>query len=333
MLNSDMHVSISGCAPVLLLGFNRPDKMRALIDAVRVAKPARLYVAVDGPRSGRVGEDEKCRAVQECIRLVDWPCEVKTLFRERNLGCKLAVSGAISWFFENEECGIILEDDIRPSKSFFRFVTEMLERYKDDERVGAVCGFNHFNLQSDAAASYHFSSHFDRWGWATWRRAWRDFRVDMKPYAENYREIIDGTNFTPYFKRMLKKEITCCFRGSINSWAYPFLLHFLAHRWLQVVPKVRLVANGGFDDRNATHTGGYLYYAKEYANVGDVELPYVHPDSPVCDEKADRRREQMEGAIFPRGLTWLGCKFPALCPFLSALGQMAERVVPFLFRL
>ena len=99
------------CAPILLIGFNRPDFMAAQIAAVREARPLKLYVAVDGPRPD---EAEKCRAVRECVKLVDWPCEVKTLFREKNLGCKYGVSGAISWFFDNEEEGIVLEDDCRP---------------------------------------------------------------------------------------------------------------------------------------------------------------------------------------------------------------------------
>ena len=114
------------CAPVLLIGFNRPDFMAAQIAAVRAARPARLYVAVDGPRSDRPDEAEKCRAVRECVKLVDWPCEVKTRFLEKNIGCKYGPATAIDWLFENEEMGIILEDDCYPAPGFFRFVTEML---------------------------------------------------------------------------------------------------------------------------------------------------------------------------------------------------------------
>ena len=137
------------CVPILLIGFNRPDFMAAQIAAVRAARPARLYVAVDGPRPDRSGEAENCRAVRECVKLVDWPCEVKTLFREKNLGCKMGVSGAITWFFDQEEEGIVLEDDCRPSEDFLRFASEMLVRYREDGRVGLVAGFNAFDLQSD----------------------------------------------------------------------------------------------------------------------------------------------------------------------------------------
>lgn len=321
------------CAPVLLIGFNRPDFMAAQIDAVRTAKPARLYVAVDGPRPDRAGEAEKCRAVRECVKLIDWPCEVKTLFREKNLGCKYGVSGAITWFFENEEEGIVLEDDCRPSRDFFRFCTEMLARYRDDERIGTVTGFNHFNLQSDTAASYHFSSHLDIWGWASWRRTWAKYDVTMAPYIGHADEVIESSGMTPYFKMFMHKGIQDVQAGRCNTWDFQFALAALSMKWLCVVPRQRLVANIGLTDVDATHTNGYNYYAGRFVMSGVIDSPIAHPTAVVCDEWADRRRERMEGAIFPRGLTWLGSKMPWLCPLLSAAGKIVERIAPILFRL
>ena len=320
------------CAPVLLIGFNRPDFMSAQIAAVRAARPARLYVAVDGPRPDRSGEAEKCRAVRECVKLVDWPCEVKTLFREKNLGCKIGPSGAITWFFENEEKGIVLEDDCRPSLDFLRFASEMLERYWHDDRVGLVTGFNNFNLQSDHNASYHFSSHLDIWGWASWRRVWEKYDVTAARYQKSAERIIAESNMTDYFKNFIRQGLREVREGKINTWDFQFFLAFMANNWLSIVPRERLTTNAGIADENATHTGGYNYYAGRYAECGHIDFPLVHPKSVVCDEWADRRREQMEGAIFPRGLTWLGCKFPALFPLLSMIGRVAEKIAPILFR-
>lgn len=323
---------MGACCAVLVIGFNRPDKVARLMSRIRNARPMRLYFSVDGAREGVIGEDRKCAAVRDCVRFIDWPCEVHKLFREQNLGCKNAVSSAVSWFFENEELGIILEDDCIPSLEFFSFASEMLERYKDDERVGAVCGFNHFNFQSDIVKSYHFSSHFDCWGWATWKRVWKNFHVDMHPYADNYRGIINGTLMTRYFKRMLISELSKCLSGTVNSWAYPFQLYFQANKWLCVVPRVRLVGNGGFFDKNATHTGGYFYFATEFADVGSIGVSLIHPEVVSCDEWADRMREQVEGGLFPRGLTWIGSKFPACRPFLSLIGDFLWRCCPWFFR-
>lgn len=320
------------CAPILLLGFNRADAMAAQIDAIRAIKPSKLYVAVDGPRADRPDEAEKCQSVRDCVKLVDWPCEVKTLFREKNLGCKHGVSGAITWFFDNEEAGIILEDDCRPAVDFLRFASEMLERYKDDERIGAICGFNFFNLQSDKAASYHFSSHMDVWGWASWRRVWREYDVEMAFCKGKENVVIDKSSFSPYQKRLYKRYVVDLENG-LSSWAIPLTLLFLAKGWLTVVPKVRLVANKGVDDTRATHTGGYVYWGKDWSKAGSIEFPLVHPKEFVCDDAADRLRERIEGAIFPRGLTWIGAKVPCLCGLMTFIGRIAEKIAPVLFRL
>lgn len=319
------------CAPVLLIGFNRPDFMAAQVAAVRAAKPTRLYVAVDGPRSDRPVEVEKCRAVRECVKLVDWPCEVKTLFREKNLGCKMGVSGAIMWFFENEEEGIVLEDDCRPSEDFLRFASEMLVRYREDGRVGLVAGFNAFDLQSDRQASYHFSEHLDIWGWASWRRVWQKYDVTMAKYADRAETLIERSKMLPYGKMFMRKGLAEV-RAGLNTWDFQFALMFLAEGYFAIAPREKLVANAGLCDAAATHTGGYNYYAPRFAKAGHVGFPLVHPAAVVCDEWADRRREQMEGAIFPRGLTWLGCKVPCLCPLLSVIGRIVESALPIVFR-
>src|SRR5689334_9315101 len=112
--------------PVLLLIFNRPDTTALVMEALRRARPSRVYVAADGPREG-MGEDERCERARRIATEVNWPCEIKTLFRKCNLGCGRALSGAIDWFFEHEEQGIILEDDCVPSQSFFPYCAELLD--------------------------------------------------------------------------------------------------------------------------------------------------------------------------------------------------------------
>ena len=321
----------SSCAPILLIGFNRPDFMEAQIEAIRPARPQKVYIAVDGPRDGKPTEAEKCRAVRDCVKLIDWPCEVKTLFREKNLGCKYGVSGAITWFFENEEMGIILEDDCRPTVDFLRFATEMLERYKDDERIGAVCGFNHFNIQSDDSVSYHFSRHMDIWGWASWRKVWNKYDVEMATIKARLPKIIRGVKATLYYKNVLRGFVAALDNG-LSTWDIQFSLLSLANDWLNIVPKQRLVANAGLADNRATHTGGYVYWGKDWSRTCTLNWPLVHPKEVVCDNAADRLRERMEGAVLPRGLTWIGAKVPCLSGLMSCIGKTAEKIAPFLFR-
>ena len=109
---------------ILFLVFNRPETTSKVFSAIRSIKPSRLYLASDGPRENKEGEKEKVNSVRKIVTDVDWQCDVKTLFREKNLGCGKGVSEAISWFFQNEKEGIILEDDDLPHKDFLYFVRQ-----------------------------------------------------------------------------------------------------------------------------------------------------------------------------------------------------------------
>ena len=154
--------------PVLFLIFNRPDTTEKVFDAIRAAKPLRLYVASDGPRANQSGEDQIVNKVREISTSVDWSCEVKTLFQKENLGCKKAVSKGITWFFEQEKQGIILEDDCLPHPDFFVFCENLLEHYADNKHVWAITGDNFQNGQKRGEGSYYFSRYNHVWGWASW---------------------------------------------------------------------------------------------------------------------------------------------------------------------
>ena len=164
---------------VLFLLFNRPDTTTHVFEKIRQIKPQRLYVASDGPRESYDGEIEKVIKAREIASKVDWPCELKTLFRDKNLGCKKGVSSAITWFFEHEEQGIILEDDCIPNLDFFNFCENLLIRYSRDKRIFTITGSNFQNGKWRGDASYYFSKKFHCWGWATWKRAWKLYQGDI----------------------------------------------------------------------------------------------------------------------------------------------------------
>lgn len=168
--------------PVLFIIFNRPDATRQAFEAIREAKPPRLYIAADGPRKGKEGESEKCQEARTIALKADWPCVVKTLFQEDNLGCKYGVSCAIDWFFKNEEAGIILEDDCVASQDFFRFCEEMLEKYKSHDKVMQIAGSNFQFGKKRGNGSYYFSQALSVWGWATWRSAWMKYDKEIKDF-------------------------------------------------------------------------------------------------------------------------------------------------------
>src|SRR5258708_3549575 len=172
--------------PILFLIFNRPFPTRRVFAEIRKARPAKLFVAADGPRPDKPEDLETCRETREIIKDIDWPCEVQTLFRDKNLGCGVAVSGAITWFFQNVEQGIILEDDCLPDPSFFPFCTELLERYKDDERILLISGnfLQQKNKKFMVKASYYGTLIPHLWGWASWRRAWAKYDFNLTKWPE-----------------------------------------------------------------------------------------------------------------------------------------------------
>jgi hypothetical protein len=244
---------------VLFLVFNRPDTTAQVFEAIRQAKPPRLYIAADGPRPDREGEAEKVAKVREIATAVDWPCEVKTLFRNKNLGCKCAVSGAITWFFENEEEGIILEDDCLPNQSFFLYCESMLEIYKDTESIYLVSGYNKQNEWNTGTYSYFFSNFGGIWGWASWRRAWQHYDSDMteleKLASENYFEKLLGSKLGKARKKQLLRAKKSISIGEMDAWAYAWGFTRHVRQGIACVPSKSLVENIGFGS-DATHTTG-----------------------------------------------------------------------------
>ena len=271
---------------VLFLVFNRPNTTTKVLEAIRRAKPPRLYVAADGPREGREGEAERVAKVREIATAVDWPCEVRTLFREKNLGCKYAVSGAITWFFEHEEQGIILEDDCLPHPDFFTFCETLLDRYAGDDRVSVITGNNFQYGQRRGEASYYFSKYNHCWGWASWRRAWQHYQGDL-PFWPEWSESDAWPQHTPdkVERRYWEKIFERVRAGLIDTWAYPWTASVWYHGGLTATPNVNLVSNIGFGPYS-THTASVNSPLAGMATSAIGEL--VHPAAISQDQAADR---------------------------------------------
>jgi hypothetical protein len=273
---------------VLFLVFNRPDTTARVFEAIRAARPRRLYVAADGPRAQRPGEDERCRAVRRIATAVDWPCEVSTLMRQENLGCKRAVSSAISWFFDNEQEGVILEDDCVPDPSFFPYCDELLERYRDDSRVMCISGDNFISSTWKPLSSYYFSRYVHIWGWASWRRAWRFYDVDMTAWrAGAQREVLEQVlPALPIARDHWRRHFEAVSNGEIDTWDYQWAYACWKQGGLCSIPAVNMISNIGFG-QDATHT---VSPESKLANlpVDALHLPLRHPASCEADEDADR---------------------------------------------
>ena len=278
---------MSECPPVLLLVCDRPDLTRAVLDRIRQARPRQLYVAADGPRPDvpdavRLSEEARAAALQ-----ADWDCEVRTLLRERNVGCRRAVGSAITWFFENVGEGIVLEDDCLPHPTFFRFCAELLDRYRDDERVMAIGGNDFRGARAARTASYTFSAYNQIWGWATWRRAWTHYdpalalwpRLRERDWLERF---LGDRAAARFWRAVFDRDV----RGEIDTWDFAWTFACWVQHGLSVHPAVNLVSNVGFDER-ATHTRNSRSPLAAVA-AAPIEFPLVHPEGVLRDYDADR---------------------------------------------
>jgi hypothetical protein len=271
---------------VLFLVFNRPDVTSQVFKAIRRAKPPRLYVAADGPREGKLDEAERVEEVRIIATEVDWPCEVKTLFRDKNLGCKKGVSSAITWFFEQEEQGIILEDDCLPHLDFFSFCENLLDFYSKDHRLLAITGNNFQNNKWRGEASYYFSKYFHCWGWATWKRSWKNYDGGIKFWPE-WSNSEAWSDYIPdkVERRYWKKIFDLVHAGKIDSWAYPMLASIWYKNGLVVTPNVNLVGNIGFGE-DATHT---IIKNSQESNIPTQSLGnIIHPKIIEINYDADK---------------------------------------------
>jgi GT2 family glycosyltransferase len=284
---------------VLLLIWNRPAFCRRIMDAIRVAKPQRLYVAADGPRDEEC-ERALCDQARKTATFVDWKCDVRTLFRDKNLGCGLAVSSGIDWFFKNEDEGIILEDDCVPTPTFFPYCTELLARFRCDKRIMCISG-NSFQNKSVTRDSYYFSRYMHCWGWATWRRAWALYDFEMLQWPEcrhsNLLQLWGGKDqeFTHYWLNIFDQVAS----GKIDTWDYQWQLSCWINNGLTCLPRVNLVANVGFGP-TATHTTDA---SSQYANIlaHPMDFPLIHPKMIRRNVKADTYTHHLQRNLSPLG--------------------------------
>ena len=270
---------------VLFLVFNIPDTTRQVFEAIRQAKPPRLYVAADGPREGKLGEVERVKEVRTIALAVDWPCKVKTLFRDKNLGCKEGVSSAITWFFEQEKQGIILEDDCLPHLDFFSFCENLLDRHYSDERIFSITGDNFQNGIWRGDASYYFSKYTHVWGWASWRRAWKYYRGDINFWPKwKTSDAWKKYNFDKIERRYWQKIFDSCYSKQIETWDYQWVASTWYKNGLTATPNVNLVSNIGHRE-DATHTHDKNSPLAEMKTNTLIELQ--HPKAIAQDIDAD----------------------------------------------
>ena len=281
--------------PVLFLIFNRPEITKQVFNAIQQAKPPRLYVAGDGPRSKCTEDEENCKLARLIATKVDWDCEVKTLFRNHNLGCRLAVSQAIYWFFEQEPEGIILEDDCLPSQSFFWFCQEMLEYFRNDKAVGVICGFYSNELEYKPSTSFFFSRYLRIWGWAGWRRSNEGYDSNINLLIEKQntwkKDIFSRTDI--FLKRYWQDMFEEVGSGKVDTWDIQLQYLLWQKKQQVIVSSKNLVQNIGWAQGAHPLTKDHNH---ELA-TSEINFPLTTPDMTERDTRADQVIEKISYQI------------------------------------
>ena len=271
--------------PVALVFFNRPQTTARVFAEIAKARPVKLLLIADGPRAGHAGDEANCAATRAIVERVDWDCEVLKNYSDVNLGCKMRPVTGLDWVFRNVEDAIILEDDCLPHPSFFRFCEELLAEYHDDERIMMVSGNDFQHGENATPYSYRFSRYTNTWGWASWRRAWQCFDVQMRawPSLEKTEWLIDvlgNKEAAAHWQSVFART----FQASDSIWDYQWLFSCWIQNGLSISPSVNLVSNIGFGE-DSTHTKG----ASEIANlpIAKMTFPLQHPPRMSGDRAAD----------------------------------------------
>jgi hypothetical protein len=243
---------------------------------IAAARPARLLLIADGPRADRAGEAERCKEVRKIITSVDWPCEVVTNFAAENMGCRRRVVSGLNWVFSQVEEAIILEDDCLPDTTFFRFCSELLDRYRDIHNVGMISGFNPLEKSFPFKYSYYYSVMPSIWGWATWKRAWQQYDEHMRTWpavkdAGLLGLVFEDRKTTAYWSSVFD----AMYQGTgPNTWDYQWFYTCWTLGFLNIIPSRNLIENIGFG-AEATHT---MWFDRDRSvPCGPIGFPLEHP--------------------------------------------------------
>lgn len=284
--------------PIVFIIFNRPENTRLVFQRIAQVRPSRLLIIADGPRADRSDEAAICQRVRDIAMQVNWPCDVMTNFSETNLGCRERIITGLNWAFEHVEEAIILEDDILPDPSFFKFCDEMLARFRDDSRISMISGFNIVGEHPHPQWSYFYSQLSHIWGWATWRRSWAMYDEHLRDWpliraAGLMKELFPHPAHCEFWTRIFDQMHN---GTGPNTWDYQWAYTNLVQRRLSVTPGVNLVENIGFGP-NATHT--HRVEDAPAVTAGTLVFPLIHPPAMIPLHEIDELDGKLSRSYVP----------------------------------
>lgn len=256
--------------PILFCCYNRLSLIKKSISIIRNIECKKIYISIDGPKKSDKDNEINIEVINYLSNL-KFKSETVFKINKENKGCKIAISSAIDWFFQNEDSGIILEEDLLPSNTFFEFCDYALEKYKNNESVMMISGTNYLG-QEKISNKYFFSEHFLIWGWATWKRAWKLYDVDMKKWNQkDIRERIKIRYSKKEFK-FLSDKFNSFFENYSDTWDIQWYFTCINSNGLTVMPDANLVTNIGVE---GTHSN--KFYKTLFLKHGVINIKKIIP--------------------------------------------------------
>ena len=273
--------------PIALIVYNRLKQTQIVVARILQSRPSQVFLIADAPKNGNHDDHIKCELVLQFLEQTNWNCQIFRNYAETNLGSKQRISTGLDWVFSHVESAIILEDDCLPDRSFFTFCEELLEKYRDDQRIFAISGDNFQGGKQRTNYSYYYSLYNHCWGWATWRRAWQHYDGDMKLWktirdGDWLDDILQNKAAVKYWKHKLQQT----YAGKFDAWDYQWTLSCWLQSGLIILPNQNLVSNIGFDRESSTHTKNKN---SPLANMPTetMQVPLKHPPFVIRDRQAD----------------------------------------------
>jgi hypothetical protein len=257
---------------ILIVNFNRPDLSKQIFFKAINVNPKKIYVSVDGPRKKNIDDSIKIREVKKIFDNYKGKIKIIKKYNKENKGCKIAVSEAITWFFKYEKMGIILEDDTLPCNSFFQFCDYALIKYERDNRIMMVSGTNYFG-EKISSNKYFFSQHFSIWGWATWRRAWNTYSVNLKNWPNKF--LINNLYYRFSKKTALHFEYTFnALKDSfVDTWDIQWVYNCIFNNGYSVTPVSNLISNIGVFGKHSTGKTDSHFLKYGSLNIKKIQSP------------------------------------------------------------
>jgi len=275
--------------PIVIFLFNRPEETKILFEEIRKLAPSQLFIVADGPRENNNEDQQLCEKVRTLASTVNWPCKVFRLFADSNIGCRNAVPKGLNWVFDQVEECIILEDDCIPDTSFFTFCATLLEYYRNDDKIMTIGGHRFDGPDLYEGQNYFFSKYPSTWGWATWKRAWKKFDINMSIWPKvrdtNWlKDILENEIYVGYWRRTFNKMY-----NNLNTWDYAWTFCCWLHGGVSIRPTINMITNMGFGP-TATHNKE-INSSTVMRNAAAFRFPIIHPPKIAVDNETEKRIE------------------------------------------